>query len=114
VHVADRLEGDLRLFGTWARQVATLGPALTYQPGFFLDYPPGYLYALWVVGLLARALNASGLVLRMIVESPALFADFLLAATVYGFVRPYLGRYRKPLAFVTRTVPTPLIVKPPV
>ena len=80
-------EGDLRLFKAWALQITYLGPTHTYMPGFFLDYPPGYLYCLWVAGLIARALHASGDMLRVIVESPPLVADFFLAASIYAFVR---------------------------
>ena len=42
---------DVGDYQAWASQIATFGPAHTYQQGFFLDYPPGYLYALWVVGI---------------------------------------------------------------
>lgn len=79
--------GDLRLFTSWAQQITYLGPAHTYLPGFFLDYPPGYLYCLWVAGLVARALHASGDMLRVIVECPPLVADFFLAASIYALVR---------------------------
>ena len=53
-----------------------MGPAHTYQQGFFLDYPPGYLYALWIAGIISRAIGAGGDFLRVIVESPAMIADF--------------------------------------
>ena len=37
---------DVGDYQAWASQIATFGPAHTYQQGFFLDYPPGYLYGL--------------------------------------------------------------------
>jgi len=78
---------DVGSYQAWAGQIVTFGPAHTYQEGYFLDYPPGYLYALWVAGLIARAVDASGNVLRIIVESPAILADFALALLMYAFVR---------------------------
>ena len=78
---------DVGSYQAWAGQIATLGPAHTYQEGYFLDYPPGYLYALWVAGLVARAVGASGDVYRIIIESPAIVADFALALLMYAFVR---------------------------
>jgi Gpi18-like mannosyltransferase/4-amino-4-deoxy-L-arabinose transferase-like glycosyltransferase len=78
---------DVGSYQAWALQIANLGPAHTYQSGFFLDYPPGYLYALWVAGTVARILHASGDFLRTIVESPAIVADFVLALIVWAFVR---------------------------
>ena len=78
---------DVGDYQAWAGQIATFGPAHTYQEGFFLDYPPGYLYALWVAGLIAHAVGASGDFYRIIIESPAIVADFALALLMYAFVR---------------------------
>jgi dolichyl-phosphate-mannose--protein O-mannosyl transferase len=78
---------DVGSYQAWALQIADLGPAHTYQEGYFLDYPPGYLYALWIAGLIARAVGAGGDTLRVIVESPALIADFVLSIVVFAYVR---------------------------
>lgn len=78
---------DVSSYEAWASQIATLGPARTYQEGYFLDYPPGYLYALWIAGVVANLFDASGTFLRIIVESPALVADFALALLMFAFVR---------------------------
>jgi Gpi18-like mannosyltransferase/4-amino-4-deoxy-L-arabinose transferase-like glycosyltransferase len=78
---------DVGSYQAWAIQISSLGPAHTYQKGYFLDYPPGYLYALWVAGIGARMLHASGDFLRVIVESPAIVTDFFLALIVWAFVR---------------------------
>jgi Gpi18-like mannosyltransferase/predicted membrane-bound dolichyl-phosphate-mannose-protein mannosyltransferase len=78
---------DVGSYQAWALQIADNGPANTYQQGYFLDYPPGYLYALWIAGVIARAVGAGGDTLRIIVESPALIADFLLSIVVFAYVR---------------------------
>ncbi len=78
---------DVGDYQAWAGQISTVGPAQTYQSGFFLDYPPGYLYALWVVGFIAHVIGASGDFYRVIIESPAIVADFALALLMYAFVR---------------------------
>src|SRR5271166_5672694 len=88
---------DIGSYQAWAGQIATQGPAHTYQEGYFLDYPPGYLYALWVAGLVARALSASGDFYRIIVESPVVVADFALALLMYALMR---RRSRPAMAFV--------------
>ena len=67
----------------------SLGPAHTYQEGYFLDYPPGYLYALWVAGLISNAIGATGDFWRVIVEGPAIVADFALAILVYAASRQF-------------------------
>lgn len=78
---------DVGTYEAWALQIAGQGPAHTYQTGYFLDYPPGYLYALWAAGVIARLVGAGGSALRIVVESPALVADFFLALAVFASVR---------------------------
>jgi Gpi18-like mannosyltransferase/predicted membrane-bound dolichyl-phosphate-mannose-protein mannosyltransferase len=83
----DGYRNDIASYESWALQMATEGPAGIYRAGYFLDYPPGYLYALWLAGIVARAVGAGGVALRMIVETPALVADLVLALLVFIFVR---------------------------
>ncbi len=78
---------DVGDYQAWASQIATFGPAHTYQQGFFLDYPPGYLYALWLVGIIAHGIGATGEFYRVIIQSPAIVADFALAILMYAFMR---------------------------
>ena len=78
---------DVSSYEAWALQMAAAGPAGIYRAGYFLDYPPGYLYALWLAGIVANAVGAGGVALRMIVETPALIADFVLALLIFIFVR---------------------------
>ncbi len=83
----DGYKNDISSYESWALQMASQGPARIYRAGYFLDYPPGYLYALWLMGILANATGAGGVMLRMTVEAPALVADFVLALLVFVFVR---------------------------
>ena len=84
---------DLGTWEAWAMKIATMGPARTYQEGYFLDYPPGYLYWLWAAGALVNALGAgSSEALRIIVETPPLIGDFALSIAVYLFVRRSMSK----------------------
>ncbi len=83
----DGYKNDVSSYESWALEMASGGPAGIYRAGYFLDYPPGYLYALWLAGIIAQATGAAGVMLRMIVEAPALVADFALALLVFIFVR---------------------------
>jgi Gpi18-like mannosyltransferase len=65
--------GDLQLFQTWAARLRTVGPHAFYTPGQFQDYPPGYLYVLWLLGKL------SPLPGYLLLKLPALLADLGLA-----------------------------------
>jgi dolichyl-phosphate-mannose--protein O-mannosyl transferase len=83
---------DLGTYEAWALKIAAQGPAHTYQEGYFLDYPPGYLYALWAAGAFVEAIHAGfGVALKVIVEMPPLLADFALSLAVYLFVRRISG-----------------------
>jgi len=78
---------DVGSYQAWAGKMAEVGPARMYETGYFLDYPPGYLYALWFVATIGHVFGMSGGAFRQLVESPALVADFLLALAVFGYVR---------------------------
>ena len=65
--------GDLRLFKIWAIRLGDVGPHKFYVPGQFADYPPGYLYVLWLTGKLSAAPG------YLLLKLPAIFADLALA-----------------------------------
>ena len=73
--------GDLRLFAAWSQRLATVGTHSFYSGKFFVDYPPGYLYILLVVGKLSRALGhaAPGYVA---LKLPSALGDLALAWVV--------------------------------
>ncbi|HEX4744935.1 MAG TPA: phospholipid carrier-dependent glycosyltransferase [Candidatus Limnocylindria bacterium] len=52
---------DVSTFMAWAERLAQVGPAGFYEPGYFSDYPPGFLYVLWLLGALldGEALRAA-------------------------------------------------------
>ena len=50
---------DLDLFRFWADNLAKHGPFGFYDRDFFADYTPGYLYALWLVGVVGQLSAAS-------------------------------------------------------
>jgi len=54
---------DMPSFQAWSARLAARGPWHFY-PGphdkYFVDYPPGYLYVLWVLGLIAKIFGQGG------------------------------------------------------
>ena len=66
---------DLDLFRFWSTRLADVGPSAFYEPGVFADYPPGYLYVLWLLGTLT---SSPGYVL---LKLPAIVGDVALAWT---------------------------------
>src|SRR5207245_2713457 len=51
-----------------------VGPAQFYDPSVFTDYPPGYLYVLWLLGALF-----DGELLRLAVKAASIPADVAIA-----------------------------------
>ena len=72
---------DMSSFAAWAGRLADKGPWDFYpRPGenFFVDYPPGYLYVLYVLGAAARALGM-GAPSVLVLKIPPILADLALA-----------------------------------
>ena len=66
---------DVSTFEAWAARLAEIGPARFYEPGYFSDYPPGYLYVLWLLGVLFKG---TGL-LHLAVKAMSIPADIGIA-----------------------------------
>ncbi|HEX5826749.1 MAG TPA: phospholipid carrier-dependent glycosyltransferase [Candidatus Limnocylindrales bacterium] len=73
---------DLELFRYWATNLGEQGPFGFYERGFFADYTPGYLYALWLVGIVGNAFGGVGDLIKL----PAIITDVVLAYVVYRMV----------------------------
>ncbi len=65
---------DVATFQAWAERLASIGPGRFYEPGYFTDYPPGYLYVLWLFGALFE-----GEFLRLAVKSASIPGDIGIA-----------------------------------
>jgi len=84
---------DVSLFRQWSDRLVQRGPAQFYEPGYFADYLPGYLYVLLGLGKSTRALIGGPPSVAML-KFPAILADLgvallalLLAARVAPRVR---------------------------
>ncbi len=72
-------DSDLKLFRYWASNLGQQGPFGFYDRGFFADYTPGYLYALWLVGLVGQVAGGVGDLIKL----PAIVTDIALGLVVY-------------------------------
>ncbi|MEO3943908.1 glycosyltransferase family 39 protein [Gorillibacterium sp. CAU 1737] len=75
---------DVNTFKAWANKVATNGLAHFYD-GQFADYPPGYMYILWIVGSLQQVfhLDWASKGALLLIKLPALLADAAIAYLLY-------------------------------
>jgi len=76
---------DMQLFAGWATTLARVGPGAFYATASGADYPPGYMYVLWLLG------NAPASALPLLLKVPAIVADLGIAAVLYWAGRRWLG-----------------------
>lgn len=84
---------DMSCFLSWSSRVAKVGPGAFYSPEYFCDYPPGYLYVLWVVGALRSLFGFGGDIpgAWLITKLPCVLADVFACAFVYKASKKSLG-----------------------
>ncbi len=85
---------DIGDFTAWGQRLASGGPGAFYEASYFSDYPPGYLYVLWLLGgigaLLAPlvGIDATG----GLVKIPAILADIGVAWLLFVICRRWGGQ----------------------
>ena len=75
---------DIGCFRAWSNKMASSGPFNFYPAGdpfSFCDYPPGYMWVLWLLGLIGNLLG-TGLT-EFLVKLPPIFADMAMCALLY-------------------------------
>jgi predicted membrane-bound dolichyl-phosphate-mannose-protein mannosyltransferase/Gpi18-like mannosyltransferase len=84
---------DVGTFQAWAEQMVRVGPGAFYAPEYFVDYPPGYLYVLWLLGALF-----DGELLRLAVKAASVPADIAIAIGAAMLAWRHGGRWSATLA----------------
>lgn len=91
----DGYVNDIALFTFWSEHAASHGLAAFYHADIFVDYPPGYIYVLYVLGVIKHVMGietgtAAALLLYKL---PAILADLGAAAVLYRAAKPKLGQW---------------------
>ncbi len=97
-------EVDLGAFRYWASNLANEGLFGFYGRDFFHDYTPGYLYVLWVVGVVGNALGGVGDLIKI----PPILSDLAVGYLAWSMVRELGGRDRLALAAAAVAVLNPI------
>ena len=76
---------DMGCFKGWAVAVYETGPANFYNSGIFADYPPGYIYILYVVGFFRElfAIDANSSLFTLMIKLPSIIAEVVKAIIIY-------------------------------
>ena len=83
---------DVSCFTAWGGKLASDGPANFYSEGYFADYPPGYLYVLWLAAAVRGALGLAwdGAAGRMLLALVPALCDCGCAALIYTTAERHL------------------------
>lgn len=78
-------EADMRTFIAWADHAYNTGLFGVYTDGMFLDYPPGYLYVLYILGMLHHVFHIpwEGTFSILLMKLPASLADLVLGLLIF-------------------------------
>ena len=84
---------DIGDFTAWGQRMASGGPGAFYEAGYFADYPPAYLYVLWLLGGIGSLVaplvgqDATG----GLVKIPGILADIGVAWLLFVICRRWAG-----------------------
>jgi hypothetical protein len=97
-------DADLGSFQYWAANLAKDGLHGFYERPFFHDYTPGYLYVLWLVGIVGRVLGGIGDLIKV----PPVLGDLAIGYLVWSMIRELGGRERLALLGAAVVVVNPV------
>ncbi|MEK5479716.1 glycosyltransferase family 39 protein [Paenibacillus sp. FSL R5-0407] len=89
----DGFETDMNTFMAWAQHAAESGIGNFYNEGMFADYPPGYIYVLYVLGSIRSVLGmdfgSAGA--ELLFKMPSILADLVTGYLIYRAAGKTLG-----------------------
>ncbi|HEX6923692.1 MAG TPA: glycosyltransferase family 39 protein, partial [Bacillales bacterium] len=86
---------DYRDFVIWAGHAASDGISHFYNGEMFTDYPPGYVYVLYGIGLLKNvfSLGMNSPAMMILIKLPAILADLLTGYFLYKLAQKKIHYY---------------------
>lgn len=76
---------DTACFALWADRIFQLGPGGFYSPDVFTDYPPGYMYVLWLLGAIRKLFRIEyySAAHLLLLKLPAILCDMVCALLLF-------------------------------
>ena len=86
-------ETDMACFQAWAEMVYNDGFAAFYTSEAFTDYPPGYVYILYIIGFIRNVtgISTSSGLAYLLTKMPAILADMGIGYLLYRIAGKKLG-----------------------
>ena len=78
---------DMACFSGWSSKIFTNGLAAFYASEGFHDYPPGYVYVMYILGAVKETLHLENGALWLWLKLPSIAADTVMAVLSYKLAR---------------------------
>lgn len=82
---------DMSCFSGWSDMIFQGGISNFYASDAFTDYPPGYMYVLYVIGALKQLFQPTDGALWLLIKLPAILCDLLTGWLIYKIAHKRLG-----------------------
>ena len=82
---------DMNCFNSWSDIMFRVGPGGFYSYDAFTDYPPVYMYVLWLIGALRSFIPMSETALNLLLKTPAILCDVVTALLVFNMTDKKVG-----------------------
>ena len=103
---------DMLVLSNWARDLATLGPPDFYDEGYPAEYFPGYLYALWGIGLANDWLGFSEAEFDYVLKMSSVIVNLASACLLYVMLEGKREWMRLLAPAIYLLLPTTLFIGP--
>jgi Gpi18-like mannosyltransferase len=102
---------DVLCFSYWADFVASKGISNFYTSDIFVDYPPAYIYILFLIGKVQHLFSVSmtSHYMLFLIKLPAIIADVLLGYIIYRVAKPRVSN-KKALIITSLYIFNPAII----
>lgn len=82
---------DMNCFDAWSDMIFRDGFRAFYASESFTDYPPGYMYILYIIGFFKHIFPLSDTAEYVLLKLPAILCDALTAALIYKAARRHVN-----------------------
>ena len=91
---------DMKCWTFWGSRLAAVSPTHFYSDGIFADYPPGYMYILWPIGCIVKALNPSSNTILLLYKLPGILGDIGFSIALYNLIKKHKSEKLALVVFV--------------
>ena len=101
---------DIGAFHAWSLRLADISAWNFYEPGYFADYAPGYLYVLWFIGELNQVFHFGADTYPYVLKITPIVADVGSAYLLYRFLSGQRESIRLGAAAIYLFFPAALLI----